>query len=437
MIKFGGPLREPGRVRPDGPLGVANFRRFAVAGLVSNVGTWMQFIAQSWMALLLTGSGAAVGLVFGLQFLPTLLLAPIVGVLLDRWDLRRLIIAAQIAMVVASIAIALLAIADSLALWHLLVLITVFGTGSALDTSAKQTFVSVLVEPRHVAPAVGMNSTSYSLGRIAGPAAAGLLIEVFGSDLSACGYVVLVNAASSLVYVAILVLLDGERFQPAPRLDTVRHAVRGAIDHVRGRRDLVVVLVCVFFFACFGMNFQVALALMATEEFGRGAGEYGLLSTCLACGSLLGSLISIRRANPRVGLIIAAAGCFALSELVASLMPTYLTFAMVLPVMGLATLTAATTATAYVQLTTDPVFRGRVTALYLMVFLGTTPFGGPLVGWIGEHFGARWTLYVGSGMTAFGCLVAVLIALAGRRDRPQRFRRRLEDDAFEISLAKP
>lgn len=390
-------------------LRIRNYRVWAMGALVSNVGTWMQRVAQDWLILVLTGSGTALGITTGLQLLPALLFSPLAGVVADRFSKRRILQCTQIAMAVPAAVLGVLAVTGAVQPWHVYVIAFVFGVGAAFDAPARQSFVVEVVGPDDLANAVGLNSASFNTARMIGPAVAGLMIAALGSGVAATGWVILFNAVSYLAVLGSMLALDGSRLQPAQPSPTRKGAVREGVRYVRSRPDLVLLLTCVFFVGTFGMNFQMTSALMATEVYGKGAGEYGVLGSILAVGSLAGALLAARRTRPRLAFVVAAGVLFGIAEIVAALMPTYLTFAAILPLLGLASLTMITSANGLIQMTSTPQMRGRVSALYLMVFMGGTPLGSPLVGWIGEAFGARWSLIIGGVMSAGGIAVATAL----------------------------
>ncbi len=390
-------------------LSIRNYRLFAAGALISNVGTWMQRVAQDWLVLELTGSGKALGITTGLQFLPMVLFSPIAGVFADRYSKRTVIAVSQVVLGVTAALLGVLAIAGWVATWHVYVIAFVFGIGAAFDTPARQAFVNEMVPRSHLPNAVGLNSASFNLARMIGPAAAGGLIAAMGSGVGATGWVILINAAT---YAAVLVSLSRMRLSelsPIDRLVRGKGQIRDGLRYVRGRPDIMLVMAIVFSAGTFGLNFQMTTALMATEVFDKGAGEYGLLGSILAIGSLAGSLLAARREVSRQRLVIGAALAFGVSVVIAGLMPSYLMFAVMLPICGITALTLITTANALVQMSTDGAVRGRVMALYLAIFMGGTPIGAPLLGWIAEQYGARWTLVGGGTLTILGTLVATAV----------------------------
>ncbi len=400
-----------------------NYRLYASGAVVSNVGTWMQRVAQDWLVLQLTGfSGTALGVTTGLQFLPILLLSPYAGLIADRFPKRRLLQVTQLMLALPALLLGLLAVTGVAQSWHVYVLAFVFGIGSAFDAPARQSFVSEIVGPEDLTNAVGLNSASFNLARMIGPALAGLLIAVLGSGVPATGAVIIVNAVS---YGAVILSLQRMREEDLnPAKPTVRHKgmIRDGVRYTLARPDLMLVLTIVFFAGTFGLNFQLTSALMSTEVFHKGAGEYGLLGTTLAVGSLAGALLAARRVRIRYRLVVLASVVFGLAEIVAGLLPSYAAFAIWTPVIGIASLTMITSANATFQMSVAPAMRGRVMALYMMVFMGGTPIGSPIVGWVGETFGARWTLLGGGAVTVLGTVLAVVVFVraTGLRVRPRR-----------------
>jgi MFS family permease len=391
-----------------------NYRRFAAGGVVSNVGTWMQRVAQDWLVLALSGgSGAAIGITTGLQFLPFLLMMPVAGLVADRVSKRRLLQVTNAAMAVPAAVLGLLAVLGVAEVWHVYVLALLLGLGTAFDAPARQSFVSELVTPDELTNAVGLNSASVNAARIVGPALAGLLIAALGGGAEATGWVMLINGLTYAAPIWSLRHLDVSRLDPATPVVRGPGAIREGIAYVRGRPDLQLVMLVVFFTGTFGLNFQMTSALMATQVFERGPSAYGLLGTFMSVGSLTGSLLAARRAVVRPRLVVAAAVAFGLVEVAAAFAPTYAVYALVAPLIGLSAMTVVTSANAFVQLNTEAAVRGRVMALYLMVFMGGTPIGSPFIGWIGERFGARATLWLGGSLTIAGALLACL--LLGRR----------------------
>jgi len=389
-------------------LEVPNYRIYAMGSLVSNTGTWMQRVAQDWLVLDLTHSGTALGITTGLQFLPFLILSPFAGLLADRVSKRKLLAFTQAWLAFTAGLLGLLAVTGVVQPWHVFVIAFLFGCGTSYDTPARQSFVVEMVGRDQLANAVGLNSASFNVGRIVGPAVAGFVIAALGSGVRATGVAILVNAVSYLAVIYSLRRMDPASLKTPAPVAKAKGAVRDGVRYVRERPELMFVFIVAFFAGTFGMNFQMTSALMATGVFNKGAGEYGILGTFMAIGSLAGSLLAARRASARRLLLVLSTAAFAVAEIAAGLMPAYWVFALWLPVMGVCAITMMNSMQTTVQMTVDSHMRGRVMALYMMILMGGTPFGAPVIGWIGETFGPRWTLIGGGGVT----LLAVLGATA-------------------------
>ncbi|MDD9207940.1 MFS transporter [Georgenia sp. 10Sc9-8] len=370
-----------------------NYRLWFVGALVANVGTWMQRVAQDWLVLtvLTDNSGTAVGVVTGLQFLPMLLLSPYAGLVADRLPRRRLLMATQGTLGLLAAGLGALVLTGAAELWHVYVFASALGVVTAFDNPVRQTFVAELVPGESLPNAVGLNSTSFNAARLIGPAASGLLMAAVGP-----GWAFIINGASFGATILSLTLMRTGELRPLERTQRGKGQVREGVAYVKGRSDIMTILVVVGVVGAFGLNFQMTSAMMASEEFGKGAGEYGLLGSVMAVGSLSGALLAARRKQPRVRLVLAAAFAFGVTSGLMALMPTYELYALMTIPMGMASLTMMTAANATVQMSTEPRMRGRVMSLYMMIFLGTTPIGAPVVGWIGEVLGPRWAVGVGS-----------------------------------------
>jgi MFS family permease len=404
-----------------------NYRLWATGALVSNTGTWMQRVAQDWLVLtvLTHNSGLAVGITTGLQFAPVLLLAPVAGSVADRLQRRRVLMFTQSAMGVLAGVLGLLVVAHLAQLWHVYVFAALLGVVAAVDGPARQAFVSEMVPTEDLSNAVGLNSASFHAGRLIGPGLAGLLIHWFGT-----GQVFLINAVSFGAVLLSLTLMRVGELIPSPRVPR-GGGVRDGLAYVRSRPDIVLILVVIGMVGTFGLNFQITTALMARLAFHKGSGEYGLLGSIMAIGSLSGALLAARREHPTVRLVIGATVAFGVFSGIAALMPSYGLFALALIPVGLSSLTLMTAANSTVQLSTAPQLRGRVMALYMAVFMGGTPIGSPIIGWIGEQFGPRWTILVGSIAslaTAAGALAWLLI-VRGRDHGDDATRPQPSDDA--------
>jgi MFS family permease len=403
-----------------------NYRLYALGGVVSNTGTWMQRVAQDWLVLHLHDGTAdrsiALGITTGLQFLPILLFSAYAGVVADRVPKRKMLQVTQAWLGVSAGVLGVLAVTGVAQTWMVFALAFVFGIGTAFDAPARQSFVSEMVDPDDLANAVGLGSASFNLARIMGPALAGLMIAALGSGPEATGWVILINGVSYLAVIAALARMDESALTSPARQPRTPGMLRDGLRYVRSRPDIMLILAVVFSAGTFGMNFQMTSALMATQVYDKGAGEYGILGTIMAFGSLTGALLGARRvARPRQRLVVVMAVVFGFVEVAAGLMPTYLTFAVITPLLGLSVLTMINAANTSVQLGATPLMRGRVMALYMMIFQGGTPLGAPVVGWVGEQFGARWTLIGGGALTILGTVLAA--AFYVRANQRRRLRR--------------
>jgi MFS family permease len=385
-------------------LRVRNYRLYASGQLISLTGTWMQRVAQDWLVLDLTNSGTALGVVTALQFGPSLLLGLWGGVLADRLDKRKMLLATQSGLALLALALGLLDVAGVVQYWHVLVLATLLGLTSAIDTPVRQSFVIEMVGKDDLTNAVAINSTIFNSGRIIGPALAGVLISAVGTGWAFVG-----NAASSLAVLAGLLLMRPEELHPAPAVVRARGQLREGLRYVRGRRDLVLTMILIFVFGTFGLNFAITCALLAKQVFHRGASGYGLLSTALAVGAFTGAVLATRRTKrPTAFFLLGMAAVFSVAEVATGIMPGFWLTAVLLVPTGLAMLSVTTAANSHVQLGVAPTMRGRVMALYLVCFMGGTPFGAPLVGWLAEVAGPRWGM-IGGGLV---CLASVALLAA-------------------------
>ena len=379
-----------------------NYRLFASGQVVSLTGTWAQRIAQDWLVLELSdNSGVALGVVTALQFLPVLLLSLWGGVLADRYDKRRILIGVQVAMGGLALALGLLDVTGVVQLWHVYALSFALGVAAALDVPVRQSFIVELVGPADLPNAVSLNSATFNTARIVGPAVAGVLIATVGT-----GWVFLGNAVSYVAVVVGLLVMTATDLRTAAPVAKARGQVREGLAYVRSRPDLLVPIALVGVVGTFGLNFQITMALVAKEVFDTGAGAFGLLSSALAVGSLLGALASARRTGPpRTRTLLVAALAFGLLEVLVGLSPTFPVMMLLLVPTGYAVLTFTTTANTLVQLGSAEHVRGRVMALYVLVFLGGTPVGAPLIGAMSEHLGPRSGLLIGGAVCALAALV--------------------------------
>jgi MFS family permease len=385
-------------------LSVFNYRIWAAGALVSNVGTWMQRTAQDWVVLtqLTHNDAVAVGTVMALQFGPQLLLLPITGLVADRFNQRRILMTTQALMGLLGLALGIMTVTHVVELWHVYVFALLLGCTAAFDAPARQTFVSQLVGGKNLSNAVALNSASFSAARMIGPAIAGLLTAVVGA-----GWVFLINAATFAAVLGSLKLLRVKDLRPAPRAERKRGNLLEGFRYVWSRPDIMVILLMIFLIGTFGLNFPIFISTMARIEFHQGAGEFGVLSSIMAIGSVAGALLSARRDKPRMSFLFLAAGLFGVGCAVAAVMPNFWLFGLGLVIVGISSQTLMTTANSSVQLSTEPALRGRVMAIYMAIFMGGTPIGAPIVGWVANEFGPRWALGVGAASGFLALLVGL------------------------------
>lgn len=378
-----------------------NYRYWFVASLIASTGAWLQRVAQDWYVLtvLTDHDSGQVGIVTALQFLPIILFSASAGVLADRIPGRRLLQCTQAGVGLVSLVMGVVVLTGTGELWHQYILAFVSGTISAVDTPARQAFVGELVPPDKMANAVALNATAFHAARLIGPASAGLFIDWWG-----VGPVFLIDAGMFAAPIIALFLMRADRLYPRTLIPRARGQLREGIAYVRGRTDICIILVTIFVVSALGMNFQLTSALMATTVFGKSAGSFGVLSTFMALGSILGSTAVARR-TPRLRAILMGAAFYGTAEILLGLSPSYWWFAVLAVPTGYGMLTMNTSANALMQTRTDPDKRGRIMALYSLVYLGATPIGSPIIGRIGALFGARWAILVG-GIASLSIAVA-------------------------------
>jgi MFS family permease len=377
-----------------------NYRILFPANALSNIGTWAQRIAQDWLVLELTGSAQLLGIITALQFLPSLLFSLYGGVLADRFDKRSLLVITNIGAGMGSVILGLLVITDLVQVWHVALLAFMVGVFSALDAPVRTSFNSELVGQKDIPSAISLNSANFNAGRLIGPAASGFLIVLFGTGLS-----FIINSFTYLaVVISLLMLRKQDLFITQKPQRGAK--IKAAIDYVRGNRQILLVMIAVFFATTFGFNFQIFMAVMATKEFGKGAAEFGILGSVLAIGSFTGVLISAKLEHLRVPKFVMKFGIgFGSLLVVTAWMPTYGSFAAILPLVGGVALMMMISANSYIQTNCEPSLRGRVMGIYLLIFMGGTPLGAPAIGWFAEVFGVRWAVFI------CGLIVAVSAAI--------------------------
>lgn len=379
-----------------------NYRILFPANAASNIGTWAQRVAQDWLILQLTNnSGTYLGLVTAVQFAPVLLFSLQGGALADRVNKRKLLMATNFVGALSSLGLGLLVLAGHVQVWHVFFFAATLGISSAVDAPIRQSFTSEIVGHSDIANAVSLNSANFNAGRLVGPALSGFLIARFDTGPS-----FLINATTYLfVIVALFRMRESDFFIQEKKV--TQGTVREGLEYALARPDLYVVMLVVFFVATFGLNMQIFNALMATKEFGKGPASYGLLGTYVAIGSLTGALISARLERFRRTIFVIKGGvAFSLAITLLSIAPTYTWYSLWLPLCGLSALTMLITANSLIQVNSDPAIRGRVSGIYLLIFMGGTPFGSPLIGWLVEIIGVRQTIAL-CGLISLGACLTI------------------------------
>jgi len=377
-----------------------NYRILFPANTVSNIGSWAQRIAQDWLVLELTNNnGTYLGLVTAVQFAPVLFFSLHGGKLADRFNKRKVLILTNILGGSASLGLGALVITEHIQLWHVFVLAAVLGISTAIDAPVRQSFTTEVVGQTDLPNAVSLNSANFNAGRLIGPAVSGGLIAAFGTGPS-----FIVNGLSYFFVIAALLNLNEKAFFHLDRPKSDGN-IREGIAYAKARPDIYVVMLMVFFLATFGLNFQIFNALMATQEFGLGPANFGLMGTFIAIGSLSGAIGSARLERFRnTKFVIRGGVAFSASIMVLSILPNYITYVIWLPICGVTALTTLVSANSIVQTSTDPAIRGRVMGLYLLIFMGGTPFGSPLIGTTTELIGIRPTIALCGGISLFASL---------------------------------
>jgi len=372
-----------------------NYRILFPANTVSNIGSWAQRIAQDWLVLELTNNnGTYLGLVTAVQFAPVLAFSLHGGKLADRFNKRKVLILTNVVGGAASLALGALVMTDLIALWHVFVLAGILGISTAIDAPVRQAFTTEVVGQTDLPNAVSLNSANFNAGRLVGPAISGGLIAAFGTGPS-----FIVNGLSYFFVIAALMNLNEKAFfhLDRPKSDG---SIREGIAYAKARPDIYVVMLMVFFLATFGLNFQIFNALMATQEFGLGPASFGLMGTFIAIGSLSGAIGSARLERFRNTKFVIKGGiAFSISIMVLSIIPSYSLYILWLPICGVTALTTLVSANSIVQTSTDPAIRGRVMGLYLLIFMGGTPFGSPLIGATTDLVGIRPTIVICGGIS--------------------------------------
>jgi MFS family permease len=396
-------------------LSVPNYRRYYGGQAISLIGTWMQMTAQAWLVLSLSHSSTTLGLIVALQTLPVLLLGPYGGVIADRVDKLKLMIALQSAMGVQALILGVLTVTGVVHVWEIGVLAALLGLNNAFENPARQSFMLEMVGAEHLRNAVSLNSVLVNTARVIGPAVAGILIATVGEGLC-----FLINAASFVAVVASLSTMNQaalDRIEPAPR---ARGQLREGFRYVRSTPELAVPLLMMAAVGCLTYEFQVSLPVMASRGLHAGSTGFGFMTAAMGLGAVLGGLLVAARGKTGVRPLIISATGFGIGLSFATLAPSLALELIALVFVGWASISFMSMGNSTLQLTADPAMRGRVMSLWFVSFQGSTPIGGPVVGWLMAVIGAR----AGLGIGAITCFVVALAGLAALRGLPRRGRPR-------------
>jgi len=375
----------------------------------------MQRVAQDWLVLDLThGSGTAVGIATGLQFLPLLLFSLWGGMIADRYPKRNVLFATQASMGALAVVLGTLDVTGVVRPWHVYLLAFALGLATVVDNPTRQSFAIEMVGKADLSNAIALNSATFNLARITGPAIAGLVISLTGTPAA-----FFLNAASyGAVLIGLKMMRPGD-LRPAERVERAKGQLRAGLAYVRSRRDLLMTMVLIFFVATFGMNFGVTTALMSRVVFHTGAGKFGFASAVFAFGALMGALFAARRSKTGMRLLVLTALAFSLLEIATGYMPTYWLFLVLLVPTGMTIISLSTAANASIQHGTPAEMRGRVMGIYMLMFLGGAPLGAPLTGWLAQEFGTRLAMAAG-GIVSMAATVVVGLVIARYRGVPMR-----------------
>ncbi len=394
-------------------LAVPNYRRYISGQSISLVGTWMQMTAQAWLVLTLTHSSITLGVVVALQTLPVLLLAPYGGVIADRVNKRRMMIALQSAMGLQALALGLLTVAGVVRVWEIAVLAALLGLNNAFENPSRQSFMLEMVGADHLRNAVTLNSVMVNVARIVGPAAAGILIATVGD-----GVCFLINAGSFAAVVTSLVTMDRSALRPTEPTPRAKGQLREGLSYIRSKRELAVPLLMMGAAGCLAYEFQVSLPVMASRGLHVGSAGYGFMTAAMGVGAVLGGLLVAARGRTGILPLVVAATGLGGAMAMAALAPGLGFELFALALVGAASISFMSTGNSTLQLTAEPSMRGRVMSLWFVAFQGSTPIGGPIVGYLMAVAGARAGLGLGA-VTSVAVALVALLSLGG----PRRFLR--------------
>ena len=396
------PARGNRAARMSASLRHRNYRLYFSGQLVSVIGTWMQTVAQSFLVLDLTHSGTQLGLTTAVRFLPVLLFGPAGGLFADRWDKRRVLYVTQTCAGLLAAAFAVVTGTHEMRLWIVYLLAVLLGFVNVFDNPARQTFISEMVTPGDLANAVTLNSVAMNMARVFGAALGGVLAAALGLALCFA-----VNAVSFAAVLASLAAMQASALFPARRVAREPGQIRQGLRYVRRTPELLIPLVMIAVIGTLAWEFQVSLPLMASKVFGGGAAAYGVMASVMGVGAVAGGLVAAAKSRPRASSLCVAAIGWGIAILLAAVAPTMPLELAALVFVGYGSITFNSMAKTTLQLAATPTMRGRVMALWGLAWLGSTPIGGTIVGWVGQDAGARWALVIGGLPTLLCGLLAL------------------------------
>jgi len=387
-----------------------NFRLWFFASFMGNMGTWAQRIAQYWLVLELTHDALQLGIVAGLQSFPFIILSSFGGKLADRFSMRKMIVIANSSAALWAAILGILVISGNVQIWHVYIIAALLGISSSIESPITQSFLAQLVPPEDMANSISLRSVNFNIARLFGPAISGFMISAFGTGPS-----FLFNSLSFVFVISALALMKSEHITEVNPLKE-RVYIKEAIRYIKARPDLKALLLVVFFFGTFAALPELFSATMATKVFNKNAMEFGILGSCIAVGSISGSILATKfEWKPSTKSVIKCTSWWGVAIIISSLAPTYFWYALTLPLLGAGMLISGISALRTAQLGIDSTIRGRIMGIYISISMGGVVFGAPLIGWIAELLGPREAVASGGVVTIFGSILVYF-----------RFRDRLE-----------
>ena len=384
-------------------LSVRNYRRFFAGQVISWTGTWVQWIAQGWLVLQLTGSGFGLGLVTALQWLPVLVFGAWAGVLSDRFDKRKLLLVTNVVSGLLSLLLGVLTVTGVVTLWMVIAVALLLGLATAVDNPARQTFTLEMVGRSRLTNAVSLNTTTFTTARVLGPAVAGFMIDGIG-----IGECFLVNAISFVPVCIALATMNTKELHPSTAVERTKGQVREGLRYVRSVPVLSTLLLMMAVIGTLEYNFQVILPVLAKDTFAGDARTLGLLGSVLGLGMFAGAMTNAAFGRPERRVLVGAGLVLGTTTLLLAASPTLLVACFLMVPLGASSMAFLATMNSTLQLTSSDQMRGRVMAIYFVLFLGSTPIGAPIVGWVAETFDARAALALGGVATILGCIYGLL-----------------------------